>query len=577
MIDTKASVAKTLFLGKLLHTNILPYPRFAESERETLRMVIDSIDRFMEERVGDFPRFDREGVQPEAFISALKELGLFGLIIPEEHGGLGLSNAGYSRVLQQLARHDGSTALTVGAHSSIGMKGILLFGNDEQKSRYLPRLASGELVAAFCLTEPGSGSDAASIKTNAEKQPDGSWKLNGQKIWITNGAFAGLFTVFARTDSEGGQISAFIVERNLPGISIGHKEDKMGIRASATTTVSFDNVILPPDSLLGTEGKGFKIAMSILNNGRTGLGGGCVGGMKRSIALASAYATTRKQFGRPIAEFGLVKEKLARMSMWCFATEAVVHMVGHYIDSGVEDYSLEAAISKVFASEALWNCSNEALQIAGGNGFMKEYPYEMIVRDARINLIFEGTNEILRLFIALTGAKEAGDYLKRLGRGMGDFLSDPIKGFGLLSDYASRRFSFLSSLGRERIPDLPSCLRESEEVYLNYAGKLAVVTEGLLRRYKKEITEEQMKLRRLADITIDLFVGLCVVSRVASIIKERGEDQSQTEIALLKLFTHEASLRIKSNLEILDANEDDSANAVAGRINSEQSYPWDTL
>jgi len=577
MIDTKASVAKTLFLGKLLHTNLLPYPRFPEGERETLQMVIDSIDRFMEERTSDFPRFDKEGVQHDAFINALKELGLFGLIIPEEHGGLALSNAGYSRILQQLARHDGSTALTVGAHSSIGMKGILLFGSEEQKKRYLPKLATGEMIAAFCLTEPGSGSDAASIKTKAEKLPDGSWKLNGQKIWITNGAFAELFTVFARTESEGGQISAFIVERKFPGLSTGHKEDKMGIRASATTTVTFDNVILPPEALLGAEGKGFKIAMSILNNGRTGLGGGCVGGMKRSIALASTYASTRKQFGRPIAEFGLVKEKLARMSMLCFATEAVVHMVGHYIDSGVEDYSVEAAISKVFASEALWNCSNEALQIAGGNGFMKEYPYEMIVRDARINLIFEGTNEILRLFIALTGAKEAGDYLKRLGQGMGDFLSDPIKGFGLLSEYASRRFSFISSLGRERIPDLPQSLRESEDVYLNYAGKLAVATEGLLRRYKREITEEQMKLRRVADITIDLFVGLCVLSRVASLVHERGEGEVQAEIALLRLFTSEARLRMKHHLESLESNEDGSADTIGKHISTHQSYPWDTL
>ena len=209
------------------------------------------------------------------------------------------------------------------------------------------------MIAAFCLTESGAGSDAASIRTHAVKNADGSWLLNGEKIWITNGGIADLYTVFARTSSPAGKISAFVVEAAWPGVSHGKHEDKMGIRASSTTTVNFADVRVPADNVLDAEGKGFKVAMAILNNGRTGLGGGAVGGMKALIALATQQAQTRKQFDTPIAQFGLVREKIAQMTVDCFAAESVVWMVAHYIDSGVEDYSVEAAMSKVFASECL--------------------------------------------------------------------------------------------------------------------------------------------------------------------------------------------------------------------------------
>ncbi|MCB0359391.1 MAG: acyl-CoA dehydrogenase family protein, partial [Bdellovibrionales bacterium] len=336
--DVEESAAKSLFLGQIIEENLFPFPGIRDEELETTRLVVDSVRKFMEQHRDDFAKYDRQGAQPPHYIESLKELGLFGLVIPEEYGGLGLSNLAYARIIQETSRYDASTSLTVGAHSSIGMKGLLLFGSDEQKQRYLPRLATGEMIAAFCLTEPGSGSDAASIASRAEKDADGSWRLSGEKIWITNGPIADFFTVFARTDSDEGKISAFLVERSWDGVSVGSKEDKLGIRASATSTVSFDNVRVPSENLLGEEGKGFKIAMSILNNGRTGLGGGCVGGLKTCIELASAHVVERKQFGQPIAQFGLVQGKIAQMTIDCFVTESIVTMLGHYIDSGVKDF-----------------------------------------------------------------------------------------------------------------------------------------------------------------------------------------------------------------------------------------------
>jgi alkylation response protein AidB-like acyl-CoA dehydrogenase len=470
--------------GRIVEEDLFPYPRLREKDREVLALMLEAIDRFLAPKHRDFKQWDRDGAQPPELIQGLRDLGLFGLIIPEEHGGIGLSNAGYARVLCQSSGHDSSVSLTFGAHSSIGMKGILLFGTAEQRARYLPKLASGELIAAFCLTESGAGSDAASIRTRAEKGADGTWTLNGEKIWITNGGIADLYTVFARTASGAGKISAFLVEACWPGVSRGPHEDKMGIRASSTTTVSFADVRVPAENVLDAEGKGFKVAMSILNNGRTGLGGGAVGGMKALIALATEQAQARRQFGQPIGEFELIREKIAQMTIECFAAESVVWMVAHHIDAGRDDYSVEAAISKVYVSEAIQRGTYEALQIAAGSGFMRDAPYEQAMRDARILTIFEGTNEVLRLYIALSGLKDLGKSLGEMRTAIDEIFNHPIKGFGVLADYAEKRFSHATGVGRDKIlGKLPPQLREAAGIYEKYTGELAKAADFLLRKY----------------------------------------------------------------------------------------------
>jgi len=575
--DLDLSPAKGLFCGEIIQSCFWPFPEITDEQKEMLGMVVDSIDRFLEDKQDDFRQWDEDGQQPEEFVQGLRELGLFGLIIPEEHGGIGLSNTGYSRALQQSSRYDSSVSLTIGAHSSIGMKGLLLFGTDAQKEKYLPRLASGEMIAAYCLTESGSGSDAASIKTKATRNSNGGWTLNGEKIWITNGGIADFYTVFARTDSDAGKISAFIVERDSPGVSIGLKEDKLGIRSSSTTTVSFADVEIPAENLLGEEGKGFKMAMAILNNGRTGLSGGAVGGMKTCIALASKQAVERKQFGRSIAEFGLIKKKIAEMTVDCFAAESAVRMVSHYIDSGYTDYSVEAAISKVFASEAMFRAANESLQIAAGNGFMKEFPYERIMRDSRILTIFEGTSEILRLFIALSGMKDAGVLLQELKSATDDIFNNPIKGFGLLSDYAGRRITHVTSLGQDRIiAAVPEVLRDDALIFEKYTLELARMTDVLLRRHGKSIIEKQFALQRAADVVIDLFVGLSVLSRVSAMTPDDSE-QYQQALSIAHIFSQRAKRRMNRNLRAMLRNEDEAAKSLADYIFDKESYPWDVL
>ena len=576
-LRTELSVAKNLFFGEIVEENLFPYPQMRERDREMLSMMTDAIDRFLGDKGEELAEMDRVGEQPEEFIQALRDMGLFGLIIGETHGGLDLSNAAYARVLSQTSSHDSSVSLTIGAHSSIGMKGVLLFGTDEQKARYLPSLASGETIAAFCLTESGAGSDAAAVRCKASLQEDGSYLLNGEKIWITNGGIAGLYTVFARTDGPDGKLTAFIVEAGWEGVSHGPHEDKMGIRASSTTTVAFSDVRVPAENVLGKAGKGFKVAMAILNNGRTGLGGGAVGGMKALIKLATAQAKDRKQFDRPIAEFGLVREKIAQMTVDCFAAESAVWMVAHYIDSGCSDYSVEAAISKVFASDAIQRASHEALQIAAGNGFMKEFPYEKITRDTRILSIFEGTNEILRLYIALSGMKDVGATLAGLKSAVGDIFNSPIKGFGVLSAYAERRFRDSTGIGTDRIEhEMDPRLRAVAQVFERYTVQLSKATDALLRKHGKGITEQQFQQKRIADVTIDLFVGLCVLSRADHLLRTEDKE-AESAVLIAELFSKQARRRMVGNLRGIRHNEDAMIDQLAGRILERGKYVWDVI
>src|SRR5512140_2188795 len=565
MVDKKtASFMRSLCLGEIEEEILVPYPEPTVAEKETLGAVVATLKSMLQPREKDFSAWDGAGEMPREFIGELKAAGLFGVVIPEQHGGLGMGATSYSRVLQEIGRYDGSVGVTVGAHSSIGMRGLLLFGTEEQKARYLPKLATGEMIAAFCLTEPGAGSDAASIKTAAVRDGD-DWILNGEKIWITNGGLADFFTVFAKTSMDGrGHITAFIVTRDMKGVSTGPHEDKMGIRASSTTSVFFEDVRVPAANVLGEVGKGFKVAMRILNAGRTGLGGGCVGGMKRLIELSVQQARERSQFGRPIATFGSIRQKLGQMVVDCYAAESVVNLVAGLADRGYEDMAVEAAISKVLSTEALWRTADEALQIAGGSGYMRELPYERIVRDSRINRIFEGTNEILRLFIALSAIHDVAEELKDLAASMKGVLADPVKGFGVLSDYAKRRASLATGLKREKGSwslRAPAVAAEAA-LFQDGARQLAIATDRLLRKHGKKIVDAQLPTRRLADVMIDLCALAAMLARVSTRVEDHGEEATAVEREILRTFARQAKRRVDASLAGLDENEDASVEAL---------------
>jgi alkylation response protein AidB-like acyl-CoA dehydrogenase len=581
VVDKKTvSFMRSLCMGQIEEDVILPFPTIPSAEKETLRGVVSSLEQLLKPREADFRHWDRAGEFPPEFIEELKSFGLFSFVIPEEHGGLAFGSSAYSRALQEVAKYDASVAVTVGAHSSIGMRGLLLFGNDEQKARYMPKLATGEMIAAFCLTEPGAGSDAASIKTSAVKDGE-DWLLNGNKLWITNGGIAEFFTVFAKTDEAlgRGKMSAFLVTRDMAGVSSGPHEDKMGIRASSTTSMHFENVRIPKENLLGEVGKGFKIAMTILNSGRTGLGGGSVGGMKKLISLSAKQAKERVQFGKPISDFGLIKQKVGQMVVDCYATESVVSMVAGLNDAGYDDYAVEAAISKVFAAEALGRTADEALQIAGGNGYMCEYPYERVVRDSRINRIFEGTNDILRLFIALNAMNDAGQNLRELSKSLEGVFTDPMKGFGVVSEYTLRRVSLATGYNRQgtTFTKLDPSLKAMASIFEDGTRDLATASDRILRKHGRSIIDKQFATRRLADIMIDLFVLASVISRVDSSIRENGADKAKKELEIVTVFARQAERRIKTNMDEIDNNVDESIKSLADHAFELEKFSWDTL
>ncbi len=569
---------RSLCLGIVEEDLLLPFPRIGGETAETLKAVLDSIDDLLGPKADAFRAWDAEGKMPLSFIDELRTFGLFGLVVPEAFGGLGFGSLAYSRTLQQIARHDASVAVTVGAHNSIGMRGLLLFGTEAQRRTYYPKLASGEMIAAFCLTEPEAGSDAASIKTVAVDEGD-HFRLNGSKLWITNGEIADFFTVFAKTgpkDSRG-KLSAFIVTRDMPGVSVAPHEDKMGLRASYTNAVFFDDVKVPKENLLGPLHGGFKVAMKILNSGRSGLGGGAVGAMKRLIGLAATQAKERRQFGRAIGEFGLVKQKIGQMVVDCYAAEAVVTLVAGWVDAGSDDYAVEAAIGKVFASEALWRTADEALQVAGGNGYMRDYPYERFLRDSRINRIFEGTNEILRLFIALNAMNDVGTQLEELAASLQDVFLHPIKGFGVLSEYARKHVSLATGAGRSRFTQLHPRLDRVASQFEGDVRILAQVVDRLLRKHGRNIVEKQLATRRLADIMIDLFVLAAILARVDGRIRSRGEAASRQDLAILEVFAGAAQRRIARNFADVDENEDEPLKALADHAMARGGYEWDVF
>jgi acyl-CoA dehydrogenase family member 9 len=577
MIDKRsASFMRSLALGQLEEEILLPFPDPLLAEKEALGALLERIEALLGPRTADLARWDREGGLPEEFLGELRRAGLFGLVIPERHGGLGLSASGYARVLQELARHDGSVAVTVGVHCSMGLRGLLQFGTEEQKARLLPALATGDRIAAFCLTEPGAGSDAGSIRTTAVHD-GGAWVLDGEKIWVSNGGIASLFTVFARTSQNGrGGLTAFLVPRELPGLTVGPPDDKMGIRASSTTPVRLAGVRVPAGQVLGEVGKGFQIAMKVLVAGRTGLGGGAVGSMKRLLELAVRHARERKQFGRPLSAFALVRGKLARMVVDCYAAESVVDLTAGLLDRGFEEMAVEAAIAKVLATESLWRTADEALQLAGGAGYMRAQPYEQVLRDARINRIFEGSNDVLRLFIALTAMSQVAEELRDVAESVRGVFADPIRRVGVLSEYARRRASLATNVarGRGRFTLLPPLLSAEAAQFEELARELALGVDRVIRRHGRRLVGEQLVLRRLADALVDLYAFAAMLSRISGSIENNGEAAGRAERELLRAFAARAQRRVRGNLEALDGPEDAALETVSRHLLETGGYPF---
>ncbi|WHY71305.1 acyl-CoA dehydrogenase family protein [Fictibacillus enclensis] len=484
------------------------------------------------------------------------ELGLLGADVPEAYGGLELDKISSSLITEKFARARGFS-LSYGAHVGIGSLPIVLFGNEDQKQRYLPDLATGTRIAAYALTEPGSGSDALGAKTTARLNEEGThYILNGEKQWITNSAFADVFIVYAKIDGE--QFSAFIVERNFPGVSTGPEEKKMGIKGSSTRTLILEDVSVPKENLLGEAGRGHVIAFNILNIGRYKLAVGCVGGSKRGIEVSAKYANERSQFKRKISSFPLIQEKIANMAVKTYASESSVYRTvglfekrlggldteaqkdGKEVAKAIAEYAIECSLNKFFASEVLDYVVDEAVQIHGGYGFMAEYEVEGAYRDSRINRIFEGTNEINRLLVPGTLVRKA------------------MKGELPLIEKATALQNELMMMMPQEVGTEPL---EQEKYLVSMGKKIILMVAGLaVQKFGQKLENEQEILANLADLVSEVYAMESTVLRTEKAINRTGLEKNTQKLLMTQVFCQEAFNRMEAHAKesIIGVEEGDT-------------------
>lgn len=509
------------------------------------KMIAKTTDEFVENEV--LPQVEYlEKHEFDRSVKLLKqagELGLLGADVPEEYGGLGLDKITSALIAEKMSRA-GGFSITHGAHVGIGSLPIVLFGTEEQKQAYLPALAVGEKIAAYALTEPGSGSDALGARTTARLNAEGThYVLNGEKQWITNAGFADVFVVYAKIDGD--KFSAFIVEREFPGVSVGPEEKKMGIKSSSTRTLILEDALVPKENVLGEIGKGHVIAFNILNIGRYKLGVGAVGAGKRALEITSQYVNQRQQFKTPIAKFSLTQEKLATMASKLYATESSVYRTvglfedhmgqlseeqqkdGKQIAASIAEYAIECSLNKVFATESLDYIVDEGVQLHGGYGFMSEYEIERLYRDSRINRIFEGTNEINRLLVP-------GTYLRKA-----------LKGELPLLQKAQTLQEELMMLMPQEVGNEPL---DQEKMLVQNGKKIALLLLGLAaQKYGKELEKEQEILVNISDMISNVYAMESTVLRTEKAISKTGADQNSLKVKYTQVFCQEAFNRIEAD------------------------------
>ena len=545
------SFAKLLYRGMFNPKRVLTYPKVDPAEREQTDSLLGKLKLFCEKEI-DADAIDRTARIPESVIRGLGDIGILGLAIPAKFGGRGMSQYSYCRVMEQLASHCGSTALMVNAHQSVGLKAIQLFGTDKQKDRWLRPLATGEQLAAFSLTEPNAGSDAAGIETRAEYVPEKRiYRINGEKQWTTNGSLASVLTLMARTEDD--KITAFIVTPEMPGFRVSARSlEKVGYRGTWTANLNFENMEVPEENILGEKGKGLKICLTVLDYGRTTFGATCTGVAKYLVHRATEYSVRRHQFKQPLANFQLVKRKLAEMSALAYAMDASTYMTAGLIDANEEDIMLETAILKVFASESLWKIIYDTMQIFGGRSFFTTEPFERMMRDARINMIGEGSNDVLRVFIAAVGMRDIGMELQPLLHAA----QNPVRSFGALYKLAE---SIWRRASRPEIP-IQSPLFRAEALRLSRSiRRFSFAILRLLALYRESVVDEQLKLNRIAESAISLFTVTSVLGKIDLALQSRPDDSARlsSDIAIARFYCAYAMDRLDSALDRLLKNNRD--------------------
>ena len=557
--------AKGLFLGHFVSDWVMPYPRIAEAEQAELDRVLRELREFLDQHL-DPAEVDRQADIPRHVIDGLGRIGVLGMTAPKDVGGHAFSQIANCKVLEEIGSRCASTSVFVNAHHSIGIRALLLFGTPEQQRRWLPKLVTGEELGAFALTEPEAGSDAGNVQMTATPSQDGShFILNGEKRYITNAAIGQVLTVMARTPVPGSNktaITAFLVTPDMAGFRmIEGRMPKMGIRGTATARFELRDVRVPRENILGQMGKGLKVALTVLDFGRTTFGACCTGAAKTCLGLAVQHANTRKQFNKTLGEFELVKKKIAYIAANAYAMEAMTTITGSLIDRGLEDYMVETAMLKVFTTARLWDIINETFQIYGGSAYFVDLPLERMLRDARINQIGEGSNEVLTSFIALVGMRGPGMEFKEIY----DTMLRPTRTGGIGKAWSAG----MNRLGAAiRTPNVPV---RSEQLH-SHASQLAraiwrfnfSVNKSLIA-YREPILDMQLVQERIAWAAMELFASTCVLSRWDADLQAAQRNGSSTRSGdeAADLFLRHSFRSIRGFLNELGHNDDRAVLAAA--------------
>ncbi len=549
--EEKEGFVKDLYFGRFRESSIFPYPELSVEDKQASDAFVEKVKEFCESEI-DPAKIDRDAEIPLPVIGGLGDLGVLGMTIKPLYGGAGKSQFNYCRVMEVIGGHCASTGVFVNAHHSIGLRALELFGTQQQRETWMKPLAAGEKLAAFALTEPNAGSDAGNVRTTAEPTPDGEgFIINGEKRWITNGGIADVLTLMARTpdaaDPEG-KITAFLVTPDMEGFEVIESAmEKVGIRGTQTGRMKFTDMYVPKENILGPQGKGLRVALTVLDFGRTTFGACCTGAAKFALERMVARARQRVQFGKTLGEFPMVKAKIAEAAADTYAMESATYHTAALIDSGAEDYMVETAMIKVFASDQLWRIVNDCLQVWGGKGFFTDQPFERMMRDARLNLIGEGANDVMRAFIAAVGFRHVGRDLESMLK-PGNWLKVPG-----------------AVLAKASVPVKHEHLRFHARQLSAQIGKFGWAIKTLLAKYREGAIEEQLPQMRLADIATELFMASCVYSRLSSVLNNGTIPESvrNHEVKTGVLYLKLARKRNERRFEDLKVNFDEDLVDVA--------------
>jgi len=559
----KPSFTKSLFLGNVASELVMPYPSMADDERVRVAAAVNSARTFLNDDYDPW-KAEREGWVGDDVIRELGERKLTGLFIDEQYGGLGLSQTGYCRVMEEFGRVDGTLSVVMGVHQSIGTKPLFLYGTDDQKARWLPDLAAGRKLAAFVLTEPNVGSDAYNLETWAERQSDGSWILNGEKRWIGNGD-KDVLTVFARSDL--GHV-ALIVEKGTEGLSTGPRFETMGLKANHLQRVHFNNVRVPAENLLGEPGDGFRIAMNTLNNGRMSMGTAISGGMKRFLDLSLEHTTARNQFGRPLIDFELVEDKIAWMNTQIYGLESTSYLTTGLVDRGVADFALESAMTKVKSSDVGWYALNRAVQVHGGEAYMADHPLSKALRDFRIFPIFEGANDVMRAYVALNGLKALSEELPDVASLK---ITAPGTAIGVIGPYIAGRVS--RALRPEKLIGAHPALAKQTAVVAEQTVQLRDHAEAALRKHGKRIQEKQLIQKRLAEAASGIYSQVAVISRFSESLAADAAAAAPEKLVAVN-YLKRAEREVARQLRGLEANDDRYTREIGAAVRASNGYSF---